>query len=253
MRSGRRCSAAERAQASATSGCSGPCWAHGANWRRWCRLRPRRARAADAPASDSRHCAPAIAGVALRQPCHERVADHLRHNRGGTDLRHDGVATDHATARQLQGGCPVAVDQDQAGSHAQPRHRPAHSEHRGAQNVEPLDLGDGRGREAHHGMGVDQGRQLTTPLGGEALGVGNAGDRPQQHHSCRHHRTCERATADLVDTGRRAVHGRAAHVGQPGTDAQARRPRPIFHPVTSPHSDRHRCRRRPPRSRRGGG
>ncbi len=128
----------------------------------------------------------------------------------------------------LEVGDPVAVDEDVLVA-ADPGDRPAHREMGGVVDVEPVDLGDGRGADAdRHGPPANQ-RLEPLALGHrEGLRVADAGDpMAAGPHDDRggDDRATGRGDADLVDADDafEAVTPEAALETERGDDDRHRR------------------------------
>src|SRR5487761_2586295 len=105
---------------------------------------------------------PSVARIARREAGHQAIANHLGDHRGARDgvdrciAVHDRVVGAHGG---LEPGDRQAVDHDVVVP-AEPGDRPAHREVRGMVDVEPVNLRDGGGTDAHRqGAAPDLGRE----------------------------------------------------------------------------------------------
>jgi hypothetical protein len=119
------------------------------------------------------------------------------------------VAVDESFRRAAEAGrADVAIDPRFLRPHGKPLHCPAHGEHRGVEDVEPVDLlyGGKRHRPGDRALLDALGEHLA-PLGSQQLGIGEAVDAPSgiQDHRAGIHGAGERAAPGLVDAAHEQV------------------------------------------------
>jgi len=167
---------------------------------------------------------PAIAGIAPSQLAHDLVARHLGDDRGGGDRQAPPVAADHRPRRAGQGRRDIAVDQRGVGHDAERAHGALHRQQRGAQDVDAVDLAHAGGADADDGAAPDRQAIFVALLGAQHLRIVDApAQRARhvievEHDRRRHHRSGERAAADLVDAADDAaafiLEGEIGHGGR---------------------------------------
>jgi hypothetical protein len=153
---------------------------------------------------------PTISWVLAVQLPHHLVARDFRENRGGGDRVGEMVALDHGGLRAGQARLHVAVDDGVRGEDRQGLERAAHGHEGGAQDVEAVDLLDGRLAQRPDRLDPQLHRDLFAHLGRQALGIIERAEQPgrepgeRQDRRAGNHRPRQRPAPRLIDA---ADHG----------------------------------------------